>query len=91
MSGKKIPQRMCVACREMKDKNELIRIVRPKDGAISPDFTGKSAGRGAYICKKSECILKAKKSRALERALGASAAEVYEKLIGELSEANNNE
>ena len=47
---KKVPQRMCIACKEHKDKKDLIRIVRSKEGDISLDFSGKKAGRGAYIC-----------------------------------------
>lgn len=90
MGERKIPRRMCVACREMKEKRELVRAVRSKDGEISIDLTGKSAGRGAYICRKSECLSKAQKSRALERAFGcAISPEVYERLKEQLSEAND--
>ena len=49
MKEKKIPMRMCIACHEMKPKKEMLRIVKPKDGEVSIDFTGKAAGRGAYI------------------------------------------
>ncbi len=55
---KKLPQRMCIACKEKKDKKDLIRIVRSKEGVISLDFTGRAAGRGAYICKDINCINK---------------------------------
>ncbi len=66
--------RMCVGCREMKPKKELIRIVRapedaPSAGAVSIDRTGKAAGRGAYVCVSTECLQKAIKTRALDRAL----------------------
>ena len=53
MKEKKIPMRMCIACHEMKPKKEMLRIVKPKDGEVSIDFTGKAAGRGAYICDNS--------------------------------------
>ena len=69
---KKIPMRMCVGCREMKPKRSLVRIVCTKipDGGneIKVDLTGRAPGRGAYICTSRECLEKAKKTRALERA-----------------------
>ena len=65
---KKIPLRMCVGCREMRPKRELVRVVCSKDGQISVDLTGKAAGRGAYVCPTEECLKKAVKTRALERA-----------------------
>ncbi len=65
MKTKKIPMRMCVGCGEMKPKKELIRIVTDPEGNVSVDPTGKKAGRGAYICKSSECLKKAGKSKKL--------------------------
>ena len=62
---------MCLGCQEMKPKKELIRIVRDKEGNTSVDFTGKKAGRGAYICRSAECFEKAKKGRRLEKAFEA--------------------
>ena len=67
--AKKIPMRMCVSCREMQPKKELVRVVRTPEGAVVLDTTGRANGRGAYLCKKSTCLEKAIKSRALERAL----------------------
>ena len=64
---KNAPERMCVVCRQMKDKRELIRIVKNKDGEIFIDETGKSAGRGAYICRTEECFSRLVKTRGLER------------------------
>ena len=61
-----IPQRMCVACRQMKPKSELLRIVK-YGGEVVPDIAQKLEGRGAYICKNEECIKAAKKRRALSR------------------------
>ena len=69
MKVKKIPKRMCVACRIMKPKKELIRIVRDADKAIFIDKTGKKSGKGAYLCPSNECVDKAMKINALERAL----------------------
>ncbi len=67
--AKKIPMRMCVSCREMQPKKELVRVVRTPEDAVLLDATGRANGRGAYLCKKSACLEKAIKSRALERAL----------------------
>jgi len=66
---KKIPMRMCVACRQMFPKNELLRVVRTEDGSAVIDRTGKRNGRGAYLCASRACFDKAIKSRALDRAL----------------------
>ena len=68
---KKIPLRQCLDCREHKPKAELIRVVRSPQGEISLDFKGKKPGRGAYVCPDPECLKKARKSRALERAFSA--------------------
>lgn len=77
----KIPMRQCLGCREMKPKRELIRAVRSPEGEISLDFKGKASGRGAYICPDKECLKKAIKARALERAFSAPIPpEVYEQL-----------
>ena len=65
---KKIPMRQCVGCREMKPKKELVRVVRAPDGTLSLDFRGKAPGRGAYVCPDPECLKRARKARALERA-----------------------
>ena len=82
---KKIPVRQCLGCREHKPKNELIRVVRAPDGAISLDARGKAAGRGAYLCPKAVCLKKAQKNRALERAFDVPIpAEIYEQLAAEL-------
>ena len=88
MKVKKIPQRRCVGCNNMKDKKELIRVVRSAEGEVSIDKIGKKPGRGAYVCPTSECITKAVKEKRLEKALDVSiGTEVYEKLI----EGLNNE
>ena len=85
MKQKKIPMRMCVGCREMKPKKELIRVVRQPSGQVMLDRTGKAAGRGAYVCPDSACLEKARKSKVLERTLEATIEpEVYDQLAKEL-------
>lgn len=69
MKVKKIPQRMCTGCMEMKPKKELIRVVKNKDGEVSIDVTGKKPGRGAYICRNIDCLEKAVKQKRLEKNL----------------------
>lgn len=82
---KKQPERQCMGCNERKLKKELIRIVRTPDGAIELDKTGKKAGRGAYICPKSECLAKLKKSGRLARVLECAIPDtVYTALEEEL-------
>jgi predicted RNA-binding protein YlxR (DUF448 family) len=66
---RKIPQRMCIGCREMRNKKDLIRIVRTPDGEIELDSRGKRAGRGAYLCADLQCFKKAIKSKGLDKAL----------------------
>jgi predicted RNA-binding protein YlxR (DUF448 family) len=63
------PLRMCLGCREMKPKNELTRTVKSPEGEISLDKTGKSPGRGAYICRNTACLTRVLKANALARAL----------------------
>ena len=72
MKPKKIPMRMCVGCREMKEKKSLIRVVRSPEGDVSLDPTGKKSGRGAYVCRNPECLKRAIKQRQLERQLDAA-------------------
>ena len=69
MKPKKIPMRMCVGCREMKPKRELIRVVRSPEGEVSMDPVGKKPGRGAYVCRSVDCLKRAIKQRQLERQL----------------------
>ena len=68
---KKVPLRMCLGCREMKPKRELVRVVKSPEGEISLDYYGKKPGRGAYVCRSEECLKRAVKSKALQRAFGA--------------------
>ena len=84
---KKQPERQCMGCNEKKPKKELIRIVRTPEGTIELDRTGKKSGRGAYLCPKSECLVKLKKSGRLARVLECEIpCEVYTALGEELKE-----
>lgn len=69
MKRKKVPMRMCIGCKEMKPKNELIRIVRTTDSKIEIDPTGKKSGRGAYLCKNDKCIETSMRENQLSKAL----------------------
>lgn len=81
-----VPERMCVGCRAHKEKKALIRVVRSPERSAVLDPVGKASGRGAYICRSAECLKKAQKSRALERALGISIPDdIYDKLAEELN------
>lgn len=86
---KKIPKRQCIGCREMKEKKALIRIVRSPEGELSLDNGGRKPGRGAYLCPDPECMRKARKSRALERAFDTPVPpEVYDALERQLGASN---
>ncbi len=81
VDGKYVPQRMCVACREIKPQNNMIRVAF-KDGEVTVDGEIKSPGRGSYICNSAECIEKAQKIRGLERGLKTYVpAGIYEECI----------
>ena len=82
---KKIPMRQCVGCREMKNKKELIRVIKTEEEEILIDVTGKKNGRGAYICPNVDCLNKAITTKGLERSFKMSIAkEIYEDLKKEL-------
>ena len=69
----------------MKDKKELIRVIRTPEDSIELDFTGKKNGRGAYLCNNPDCLAKAKKKKSLDRSLKmAVPAEVYDRLAEEM-------
>lgn len=85
MKQRKTPLRLCIGCNESKDKKELIRVVKNKDGEIFIDKTGKANGRGAYICNSSDCLEKAIKAKRLSRAFSAEIpAKIYDKLREEI-------
>jgi predicted RNA-binding protein YlxR (DUF448 family) len=82
--------RMCVGCHEMKPKKELVRVVCNKDKEVSIDLVGKKHGRGAYICRNTECLIKAKKGRKLEKTFEISISdEVYNNLEEQIKISNN--
>ena len=84
---RKIPERQCLGCNEHKPKIELIRVVRSPEGEISLDLTGKKSGRGAYICRSKKCLVRARKSKRIDKALDVTVPEeVYDRMETELSE-----
>ena len=89
MKIKKVPMRKCLGCMEMKEKKSLVRVVKNKENEIDVDLGGKMNGRGAYVCRSSECLDKAIKARRFERAFETSIQEdVYQKLREQMEEAN---
>lgn len=81
--NKKKPTRKCMGCNESKEKKDLIRIVKSKEGVVEVDLTGKKNGRGAYICKNEDCLNQVIKSKRLQKALECEIEEnVYESLRG---------
>ena len=100
MKQKKQPMRKCSGCSQMKEKRELIRVVRAPEkkdelenvvsgGEISLDLTGRKPGRGAYVCKNADCFEKARKARRFERSLSCKIPEdVYEQMSAELENAS---
>lgn len=65
MKKRKVPMRMCIGCKQMKPKKDLLRIVQPKEGAQSTDLSGKAQGRGAYVCKNMDCLRLAMKNKSI--------------------------
>lgn len=76
-----LPHRMCIACRKRDERQNLLKIVKPKDGAPHIVLNENGQGRGAYICKNNDCVEAARKKRALSRALRC---EVDEELYNQL-------
>jgi len=84
---RKVPMRKCIGCGESKSKFDLVRIVKNKENEIFVDDTGKANGRGAYICKDPDCLNKAIKTHALNKAFGMNISDsVYEDLKSSLIE-----
>lgn len=85
MGTKFEPKRTCIACRETKEKRELLRIVKNAEGEIFIDFSKKAAGRGAYVCAEQACVVRLKKYRLLNKAFSSAVDEsVYEKIEKEV-------
>lgn len=92
MIARKIPLRRCTGCNESKPKKELVRVVRDKEGTVSLDLTGKKAGRGAYVCPNTACLLKARKAKRFERALEVSIPDaVYTAMEAEMDKGGLHE
>ena len=86
---KRIPLRQCIGCRTMMPKSEIIRVSKSPEGVISLDTSGKNPGRGAYICKNTQCLKRVIKSNALNRAFKT---QIPECIINQLQEQlENNE
>ena len=75
MTEKKIPLRMCVSCRELKEKRAMLRVVKNAEGKIFIDFSSKASGRGAYVCDNPDCIKKLRKQRILNKVFSCAVAE----------------
>ncbi len=90
--AKKIPMRQCVGCGEMKNKKDLMRVLKTAEDSIVLDMTGRKNGRGAYLCMDKECLAKARKNKGLERSFKTSIPkEVYENLEKEFEEEEHAE
>lgn len=86
MSEKKISQRMCIVCREMHDKKDLIRLTKTSEGQIIVDANGKNPGRGAYVCKNSHCVEKMQNQKVLSRTFHCEiTSRRYEKISEEIN------
>lgn len=91
MKQRKIPLRKCTGCNEMKNKKEMIRIVRDQEGNFSLDFHGKKPGRGAYICPNKSCLEAAVKNKGLERSFKTAVDKtIYEDLKKEFEQYDGN-
>ena len=90
MMNKKIPMRRCVSCREVKPKEELLRVVKTSDENFQLDLNGKAQGRGAYICKNLNCAANAKKRRGFDKSFKKNVpAEIYDEIISAIENLNH--
>lgn len=81
MKNKRVPQRKCVVCNTHKDKKDLLRIVKDKEGNIHIDTSGKMNGRGTYICPSIKCLENARKKRTLNNYLKTNISEeIYQEI-----------
>lgn len=88
--AKKISMRQCVGCGEMKNKKDMMRVLKSAEGPVILDMTGKKNGRGAYLCMNKECLVKARKNKGLERSFKISIPdEIYENLEKEFEEGEH--
>ena len=90
--SKKIPMRQCVGCGEMKNKKDMMRVLKTAEGSVVLDKTGRKNGRGAYLCMSRECLTKAGRNKGLERSLKMSIPqEIYKNLEEEFEEGEDAE
>ena len=88
--AKKVSLRQCVGCGEMKDKKEMMRVLKSAEGIVSLDMTGRKNGRGAYLCKTGECLVKARRNKGLERSFKMRIPdEIYANLEKEFEEGRH--
>ncbi|MCX4321979.1 MAG: YlxR family protein [Lachnospiraceae bacterium] len=88
--AKKVSLRQCVGCGEMKDKKEMMRVLKSAEGIVSLDMTGRKNGRGAYLCKNGECLVKARRNKGLERSFKMRIPdEIYANLEKEFEEGRH--
>ena len=83
MRRRHVPLRTCIACRQSKDKRELIRLVRTPEGELVVDETGKQNGRGAYVCRQRTCWEKALQGHQVSRALKMEVGEDERRMLQE--------
>ncbi len=89
-NAKKVSARQCIACGLMKEKKNLVRLVKTPEGELEWDFTGKKNGRGAYICKDGDCLQKAFIKKAFNRSFKMTlTTSTYDKLSEELKTIEN--
>ena len=81
MPQRHIPERTCVACRSLRPKREMVRVVRTTDGSVEIDPTGKKSGRGAYLCRLRDCWHTALRRKALDHALKTELAAVDREVL----------
>ena len=85
MRRKHVPQRTCVACRQIASKRDLIRVVRSPEGVIQIDETGKKPGRGAYLCRRKSCWARVTKGKQLENALKVALSPADREMLAEFA------
>lgn len=74
-------KRMCIVCKRMFFKEELLRFVRTNNGQVFVDFVGKINGRGSYVCREKDCCARVIKKRLLNKFLkGKVADDIYGQL-----------
>lgn len=87
---RKVPMRKCIGCQEMKNKKEMMRVIKTPEDELVLDTTGRKNGRGAYLCFSKECFEKAVKTKGLERSLKMSIpSAVYDSLKKEIEQIEN--